>query len=49
MGYTEFVQVLPDKYKSADAVEAYRNYYRYDKVHFRTYKYTDMPKWLQCS
>lgn len=32
IGLTEFAQVMPDEYRCADVVEAYRNYYCGEKV-----------------
>jgi hypothetical protein len=43
---TPFVQVVPDDCKDDNAVEAYRNYYRFYK-HFACWKYTAAPWWWQ--
>lgn len=40
---TEFRQVMPDKYKCDDAVEAYRAYYLGEKVHMASWKTPAQP------
>lgn len=44
---TEFVTVMPDEYVSQDPVESYRRYYREGKSHLLTYKFTDIPYFLE--
>lgn len=44
---TKPVQAMPDKYKSEDSVEAYRNYYIGEKLYFVKYKNRDPPEWLR--
>jgi hypothetical protein len=44
---TPFAQAMPDKYKSDDAVEAYRNYYCAEKTHLFEWKYRDIPEWVK--
>lgn len=46
VGLTEFALAMPEQYKSADAVEAYRAYYRGEKAAFATYKNCQPPSWL---
>ena len=43
---TRFVQVMPDEYKQNDPVQAYRDYYLFDKVRFAKWKYTEFPYWF---
>lgn len=40
-----FVQVMPDKYKSNDTVQSYRNYYMGEKAHFATWTKREEPYW----
>jgi len=40
-------QAMPEKYKCIDTVEAYRNYYIGEKLHFVRYKKRDIPFWLK--
>lgn len=42
---TEFALAMPDEYKTEDAVESYRTYYRNDKRHIATWKNRDKPEW----
>lgn len=44
---TPFAQAMPDKYKSSDAVEAYRNYYIHEKARFARWKNKNIPVWFQ--
>jgi hypothetical protein len=37
---------MPDEYKHEDTVEAYRNFYRKDKIRFAKWKNGDIPKWI---
>lgn len=39
-------QCMPDEYKHADTVEAYKEFYRADKSRFATFKYTQTPDWM---
>lgn len=41
----EFVQCMPEEYKQNDAVEAYRTYYKKDKVHIASWKRRGIPEW----
>ena len=45
IGRTEFALAMPDEYKTGDAVESYRTYYRNDKRHLATWKNRDKPEW----
>ena len=46
-GLTEFVQAMPDKYKvTDDPVQAYRNFYNYDKSRFATWTKRTAPFWF---
>ena len=42
---TPFAQAMPDKYKEANAVMAYRNYYIYEKARFAKWKFANPPTW----
>ena len=47
---TPFAQAMPDEYRDADAVAAYRRYYIEDKAQNIVFKYErgrEMPKWLK--
>jgi hypothetical protein len=47
-GLTEFAQAMPDEYKRADPVEAYRVYYQSDmKQKFAAWKNRRVPAWYQ--
>lgn len=46
---TSFAQAMPDEFKNEDAVQAYRDYYRLDKmvnIDARWEKNRGMPEWL---
>mgnify|MGYP003125210082 FL=1 len=43
---TPFAQAMPDQYKNASAVEAYRAYYLGEKKRFATWK-TETPSWFK--
>jgi hypothetical protein len=42
---TEFAQAMPEEYKCEDSVEAYKNLYKYGKVHLHSWK-RNKPDWL---
>ena len=42
---TPFAQAMPDQYKNACAVEAYRNYYTNEKLRFATWR-KNKPDWV---
>jgi len=44
---TPFAQAMPEQYKDANAVVAYRKYYLAEKVRFAKWKFTEEPKWWQ--
>lgn len=46
IGHTPFPQAMPEQYRNADAVTAYRAYYRGDKAHIATWKHRDVPSWF---
>jgi hypothetical protein len=37
--------IMPDKYKSNNIVESYRDFYKGEKVKFASWKYTTTPGW----
>lgn len=43
---TPFAQAMPDQYKRADAVDAYRAYYIGEKSHLANWKHRDAPYWF---
>ena len=42
---TSFAQAMPDQYKGANAVQAYRNYYVNEKSRFAKWKNSEVPGW----
>jgi len=44
-GNHKFVQAMPDEYKDADPVKAYRNFYIGSKSKFARWRFTTPPKW----
>lgn len=45
LGLTPFAQAMPEQYKNADPVSAYRSYYLGEKRHFAKWKNSDVPLW----
>lgn len=46
-GLTPFAQAMPDEFKvEGDAVAAYRNFYRGEKLAFARWTKRDLPPWL---
>ena len=43
---TPFAQAMPEKYKSNDAIQAYRNYYTGEKKHLFKWKKRNTPYWI---
>lgn len=46
IGLTPFAQAFDDKYKSSDAIQSYREYYRCEKTHLFKWKHNKRPYWL---
>jgi hypothetical protein len=47
LGLTEFAQAMPVEFKvSGDAISAYRNFYRGDKLRFAKWTKRPMPEWI---
>jgi hypothetical protein len=44
---TPFVQAMPEEYKHADAVEAYRRFYIGSKSRFARWTNRELPKWFE--
>ena len=44
-GLTAFAQAMPEMYQNADAVQAYRDYYRLEKQHLHQWK-RNRPTWI---
>lgn len=42
---TSFALAMPDKYKTNDAVNSYRKYYKDEKNHLATWKNREIPEW----
>lgn len=45
-GETPFVQCMPEQYRNADAVQAYRDYYVAEKLHFAKWTKRNVPGWI---
>ena len=45
IGLTPFAQAMPEKYKDANAVVAYRNYYIGEKSKIAVWKHSTPPCW----
>jgi hypothetical protein len=45
IGLTPFAQAMPDQYKDANAVVAYRNYYKGEKSKIAVWKHCSPPSW----
>lgn len=43
---TPFAQAMPDIYKHADAVTAYREYYKGEKSAIASWKFREKPEWM---
>lgn len=43
---TPFAQAMPDTYKDANAVVAYRKYYLGEKIRFAKWSYSETPNWF---
>jgi choline dehydrogenase-like flavoprotein len=47
-GRTPFAQAMPDQYKmEGNAVQAYRNFYRGEKMNFATWTRRPVPGWIK--
>lgn len=44
---TPFAQAMPEQYRSSDAIEAYRAYYRGDKRHLASWSKRTVPIWWE--
>ncbi len=48
IGLTEFAQAMPEEYRvKGDAVQAYRNFYIYDKSRFAKWTKRPVPQWYK--
>tara|TARA_R100001163_G_scaffold63819_1_gene56589 strand:+ start:575 stop:1054 length:480 start_codon:yes stop_codon:yes gene_type:complete len=43
---TDFAQAMPDKYKNKDAVKAYRDYYKGEKINQSKWTRRQEPSWI---
>lgn len=43
IGMTEFAQAMPEQYRSQDSIQAYRNYYKYEKSSLLKYTKRERP------
>lgn len=48
-GFTPPPQSMPDQYKGADTVWAYRRLYKYEKIRFAKYTRRSVPHWLRAA
>ena len=46
IGITKRPQAMPMQYRELDPIVAYRNYYKFEKKEFLTYKNRPVPEWL---
>lgn len=46
VGLTPFAQAMPDEYRHADVVTAYRAYYKHGKSHLHNWKNREVPDWI---
>jgi hypothetical protein len=46
-GLTKFAMAMPDSYKTADPIVAYRTYYLNDKRHIASWTRREKPSWWQ--
>jgi hypothetical protein len=46
LGLLPFAQAMPDQYKDADPVVAYRKYYINDKARLAKWKHGNVPAWF---
>ncbi len=46
VGLTPFVQAMPDVFRQADTVQAYRNYYKFAKAEIATWNRSSVPYWM---
>ena len=46
IGFTTPPKAMPDKYKTSDVIESYRNYYRGAKIDFAKWKNRETPGWF---
>lgn len=46
-GFTPAAQAMPEWCKDESTVQAYRNYYLYEKTHLLTYTRRDLPPWME--
>lgn len=45
--FTQPTPAMPDEYKHANSLIAYRNYYKYGKKHLHDWKFRSVPKFIQ--
>ena len=46
LGFTPPKQAMPETYKIEDVIEAYRQYYFYEKSHMFEWKKRNVPEWI---
>lgn len=46
VGLTPFVQAIPDVFRQADTVQAYRNYYKFGKSEIAAWDHSPVPYWM---
>lgn len=47
IGFTQPLQAMPDNYKEKDSIDAYRNYYFYEKSRMHSWKKREKPQWFE--
>ena len=47
IGLTNFAKAMPDQYKNADVITAYRDYYNGEKQHLFAWKNRPEPYWIE--
>lgn len=43
--FTQPPQAMPDRYRSADSILSYRNYYKFEKNHLASWSKRPIPEW----
>ena len=47
LGWTQPTPAMPDEYKvPGDSLQSYRNYYKLGKSHLHSWKFREVPQWL---
>ena len=46
VGLTDFAQAIPEEYKQKNAIKAYREFYKKEKMHFAKWTKRKKPNWI---